>query len=323
MQKNILVTGSHGQLGSELVERLTGIYGADHIIASDIKPSLSQNNVTHEILDVMNADALGNLIKKHNIGQIYHLAATLSAVGEQKPLMAWSLNMQGLLNVLEVASQQEIEKIFWPSSIGAFGSTTPANNTPQQTIMEPDTVYGISKLAGEGWCRWYRLNRGLDIRSLRYPGLISHSAPPGGGTTDYAIDIFHAALAGETYVCPLEPDTALPMMYMPDALRATLKLMEADLSKVKIPASYNLTAMSFTPAQLADEIRAHIPQFQIIYAPDYRQNIAAHWPNSLDDSAARRDWGWRQEFNLSAMVADMLEHFRAKSGHRFCARQNA
>jgi len=310
MKKHILVTGANGQLGGELIEALAAYYGADKVIASDIKAAQQIKGVTHEICDVMDISALEALIQKYKIGQIYHLAAALSATAEQKPLSSWSLNMTGLLNVLEMASYCKLEKIFWPSSIGAFGASTPANNTPQQTIMEPDTVYGISKLAGEGWCRWYQLNRGLDIRSLRYPGLISHKVPPGGGTTDYAIDIFHAALAGKTYICPLEPDTYLPMMYMPDALRATIELMQADLNHVSSPVSYNLTAMSFTPAQLAQEIRNHIADFQITYQPDYRQAIAAHWPNSIDDSAAQNDWDWQAQFGLKEMVKDMLSQLK-------------
>jgi len=310
MIKRILVTGANGQLGNELVQALAERYGINNIIASDIRPAQGNSPVAHEILDVMDAVALETLIRRHNIGQIYHLAAALSAVAEKNPHLAWSLNMTGLLNMLEVASHQKIERIFWPSSIGAFGASTPPHNTPQQTIMEPDTVYGISKLAGEGWCRWYRLNKRLDVRSLRYPGLISHAAPPGGGTTDYAIDIFHAALAGRTYICPLAADTALPMMYMPDALRATLELMAAPLDPDIMPASYNLTAMSFTPAQLVQEIRNHLPDFTIHYQPDYRETIACHWPDSIDDSMARHDWGWQAQFGLKAMVADMLTQLK-------------
>jgi len=312
MEKNILVTGANGQLGSELAHALAAHYGEACVIASDIRPGRADAPFIHEILDVMDKDGLERLIQKHKIGQIYHLAAALSAVAEQQPHKAWDLNMGSLLNVLEVANQQRVEKIFWPSSIGAFGASTPTQNTPQQTIMEPDTVYGVSKLAGEGWCRWYRLNKGLDVRSLRYPGLISYAAPPGGGTTDYAIDIFHAALQHQPYICPLEPDSALPMMYMPDALRATLELMQAELDINTIPASYNLGAISFTPAQLAQAIRQHIPDFQITYQPDYRQKIAAHWPDSIDDSAARRDWGWQPQFDLNEMVVDMLTQLKNK-----------
>jgi len=342
--RHILVTGANGQLGSELVPCLAARYGADRIIASDIMPAKQEHGVAHEILDVMDAPALDALIRRHDVGQIYHLAAALSATGEKKPHLTWSLNMEGLLNVLEAANRHKLEKIFWPSSIGAFGASTPALNTPQQTIMEPETIYGISKLAGEGWCRWYRLNKGLDVRSIRYPGLISYKAPPGGGTTDYAIDIFHAALeqfpksvkrfsdkncgenkgleqisdseiahsalAHKTYICPIEADTALPMMYMPDALRATLELMSADIDLATMPSSYNLAAISFTPAQLAAQIRQHIPDFTISYQPDNRQTIAAHWPDSIDDSAARRDWGWREEFDLAAMVADMIAQLK-------------
>jgi len=306
MKKHILVTGANGQLGSELVETLVTHYGSDRVIASDINLLEKNSDVIYEVLDVMNVDDFERLFQKYEIGQIYHLAAALSAVGEKQPLKAWSLNMTGLLNMLEIAARTKIERIFWPSSIGAFGASTPAYNTPQQTITEPDTVYGISKLAGEGWCRWYRLNRQLDVRSLRYPGLISYKTPPGGGTTDYAIDIFHAAINHQPYICPLEADDALPMMYMPDAVRATLELMQADLSQATIPASYNLAAISFTPAQLAQEIRRHIPDFQITYQPDYRAIIARSWPNSIDDSAARRDWGWQAQFDLSKIVDDML-----------------
>jgi len=308
MTKNILITGAGGQLGSELAQALAVHYGTDRIITSDIKPMQQQGCIHHEILDVMDGGALDAIIRKYNIGQIYHLAAVLSALGEKNPQWAWSLNMDGLLNVLEVASINNIEKLFWPSSMGAFGASSPSHNTPQQTVMEPDTVYGISKLAGEGWCRWYRVNKGLDVRSIRYPGLISYKAPPGGGTTDYAIDIFHAALAGETYICPLKEDTALPMMYMPDALRATIELMIAEREKITVQSSYNLTAMSFTPAQLAAEIRRHIPDFSIRYQPDYRQDIADGWPDSIDDSQATCDWAWQAEFGLIEMVADMIKN---------------
>ncbi|AQS41030.1 MAG: NAD-dependent epimerase [Candidatus Tokpelaia hoelldobleri] len=310
MTPRILLTGAGGQIGSELALALAQRYGRDAVIISDIREGANPGGLHYEQLDVMDAARLAELLEKYGITQIYHLAATLSAVGEQKPQFAWTLNMGGLLNVLESAVAHGVKRVFWPSSIGAFGPSTPVENTPQGTIMEPQTIYGISKLAGEGWCRWYFLKKGLDVRSVRYPGLISYKAPPGGGTTDYAVDIFHSAVAGKPYRCFLKPQTSLPMMYMPDAVAATIALMEADSNRLTVRDSYNLAAISFTPEQIAAEIARHIPGFQVEYAPDYRQQIADSWPDSIDDSTARKDWGWQPAYDLAAMTRDMLENLR-------------
>lgn len=249
------------------------------------------------------------ILEKHDIKEIYHLAAILSAKGEQNPLFAWQLNMDSLLTVLE-AGKNQIEKIYWPSSIAVFGPDTPKENTPQNTIMSPSTVYGISKLAGERWCEYYHQHYGVDVRSLRYPGLIGYKALPGGGTTDYAVDIFHKAIAGETYECFLKNDSMLPMMYMDDAVKATIDLMESPAEKVKIRSSYNLAAMSFTPAEIANEIKKHYPNFSIQYNPDFRQEIADSWPGSIDDSAARADWGWNHSYGIKELVETMIKHLK-------------
>lgn len=310
MTPRILLTGADGQIGSELALALAQRYGKEAVIISDIRESANPGGLQYEQLDVMDAARLAQLLEKYGITQIYHLAATLSAVGEQKPQFAWALNMGGLLNVLEAAVAHGVKRVFWPSSIGAFGPTTPVENTPQSAIMEPQTIYGISKLAGEGWCRWYFLKKGLDVRSVRYPGLISYKAPPGGGTTDYAVDIFHSAVAGKPYQCFLKPQTSLPMMYMPDAIAATIALMEADSDQLTVRGSYNLAAISFTPEQIAAEISRHVPGFQVDYVPDYRQQIADSWPDSIDDSAAQKDWGWQPAYDLAAMTRNMLENLR-------------
>ena len=301
----ILVIGANGQLGTELAAGLAVQSGSANVIASDIADQGKLAELQYEQLDVLDAQALRRIVDTHGITQIYHLAATLSAVGEQNPLRAWHLNVQGLLNVLELARETGI-RVFWPSSIAVFGATTPSQETPQKTIMEPSTVYGISKQAGEGWCRWYHEKNGVDVRSLRYPGLISHRAPPGGGTTDYAIDIFHSVRDGKPYQCFLEHDEALPMMYIDDAVRATLELMGAPSESIQERGSYNLAGLSFTPEEITAEIRRHVPDFRIVYAPDYRQQIAATWPDSIDDSAARKDWGWSPSFGLPALVTEML-----------------
>jgi nucleoside-diphosphate-sugar epimerase len=243
---------------------------------------------------------------RQNITQIYLLAAILSATGEKNPALAWNLNMQGLLNVLEIAREEKIQKVYWPSSIAVFGPTSPKQHCPQHTIIEPTTVYGISKYAGEFWCSYYHQRFGVDVRSLRYPGLISYKSAPGGGTTDYAVDIYHQALNKGQYTCFLRSDTQLPMMYMPDAIRATMELMEAPADRIKVRTSYNLSAMSFSPEEIADSIRAHLPAFKMDCKPDFRQAIADSWPQSIDDSPARADWGWKEEFNLASMTADML-----------------
>ena len=306
----ILLTGANGQLGTELAQALVDRHGAQAVITSDVVPRGRIEGVVHETLDITDAGALKAVIERHGITQVWHLAAALSAVGERAPTWAWHLNMAGLLNVLEAARQHQLDKVFWPSSIAAFGPTTPADLTPQHTVMEPTTVYGISKLAGEGWCRWYHANHGVDVRSLRYPGLISWKTAPGGGTTDYAIEIFHAAVKGEAYTCFLQADEALPMMYMDDAVRATLELMDAPADRIAERGSYNLAGLSFTPAEIAAEIGRQCPGFEVGYAPDFRQAIAASWPDRIDDSQARSDWGWQTRFDLQALVAEMLGQLR-------------
>jgi nucleoside-diphosphate-sugar epimerase len=302
----ILIIGANGQIGSELAGALVERHGADAVVTSDLAPVGRVQGLAHETLDVTDAAALAMVAERHRVTQLYHLAAALSATGEKHPMWAWELNMKGLLNVLELARTHRLDRVFWPSSIAAFGPATPRLGTPQHTVMDPTTVYGISKLAGERWCAWYHANHGVDVRSLRYPGLISYKTPPGGGTTDYAVEIFHAALAHGHYTCFLEADQALPMMYMPDALRATLELMEAPAERIGERGSYNLGGISFTPREIADAIRRRIPAFELTCEPDFRQQIAASWPRSIDDSVARRDWRWQPTFDLQAMVDDML-----------------
>lgn len=306
----ILIIGANGQIGSELALELAQRHGNDAVITSDVAPQGRVPQLAHEMLDVTDAAALTAVVKRHGITQIYHLAAALSASGEKHPMWAWDLNMKGLLNVLELARTAKLERVFWPSSIAAFGPGTPALDTPQSTVMDPTTVYGISKLAGERWCAWYHANHGVDVRSLRYPGLISWKTPPGGGTTDYAVEIFHAALKDGRYSCFLEEGQALPMMYMSDALRATIELMEAPAEAITQRGSYNLAGISFTPAEIAAEIRKHIPGFEISYAPDFRQAIAASWPQRINDRVAQQDWGWKLRYELPEMAADMLLNLR-------------
>jgi nucleoside-diphosphate-sugar epimerase len=310
MNLRILIVGANGQIGTELTQALVARHGPDAVVTSDLAPEGRVLRVRHEVLDATEAAALTDIVERHGITQIYLLAAALSARGEQHPKWAWDLNMKGLLNVLELARTHKLERVFWPSSIAAFGPSTPRDNTPQKTVMEPTTIYGISKLAGEGWCAWYHRNHGVDVRSLRYPGLISWKTLPGGGTTDYAIDIFHSALTTGKYVCFLGPDTRLPMMYMPDAIRATLELMDAPSSCVCERGSYNLAGISFTPLEIAAAIRRSVPNFEIVYQPDFRQAIADSWPRSIDDQAARSDWHWHAQYDLDAIVADMLENLR-------------
>jgi nucleoside-diphosphate-sugar epimerase len=311
-QQKILVIGAGGQLGSELTQGLWNLYGPDNVIATDIKHSQGiLRDGRFEILDVLNQKALSEFIQKNTITQIYHLAAVLSATGEKNPKFAWHLNMDGLIHVLDAAVEFKIEKVYWPSSIAVFGPTTPKQNTPQNTVMDPSTIYGISKLAGERWCEWYYQKQGLDVRSLRYPGLIGYKTKPGGGTTDYAVDIFFKALTEKKYECFLKPDTYLPMMYMDDAVKATLDLMEAPAEKIKVRSSYNISAMSFCPQDIAAAIRKHIPDFTITYKPDFRQDIADSWPKSIDDSRARADWGWRHNFGLEEMTEDILKNLPA------------
>ncbi len=310
VKEKILVIGASGQIGVELTLELRKIYGNANVIASDLREQnpLLEGTGPYVSLDVMNKEMLHVQVIRQGITQIYLLAAILSATGEKNPNLAWSLNMASLLNVLDIAKEENLHKVYWPSSIAVFGPTSPKQNCPQQTIIEPTTVYGISKYAGEFWCNYYFNRYGVDVRSLRYPGLISYKSQPGGGTTDYAVEIFHAAKDKETYECFLQEDTYLPMMYMPDAIRSTIELMEADASSVKVRTSYNLSGMSFSPKEIFEEIKKHVPDFDIIYKPDTRQQIANSWPQSIDDSVARKDWGWKEEYNLEGMVKDMLEY---------------
>ena len=302
--------GACGQIGVELTLALRSIYGGANVVASDLREEndLLKGTGPYVSLDVMNKEMLHVQVIRQNITQIYLLAAILSATGEKNPNLAWNLNMQGLLHVLDIAKEEHLHKVHWPSSIAVFGPTSPKINCPQQTIIEPTTVYGISKYAGEFWCHYYHQRYGVDVRSIRYPGLISYKSAPGGGTTDYAIEIFHEALEEKKYECFLAKDTYLPMMYMPDAIRGTIELMEAPVEKISVRTSYNLSSMSFSPEQLAAEIKNFIPDFSIKYNPDYRQAIANSWPQSIDDSTARNDWGWKPEFDLKKMTADMMEN---------------
>lgn len=307
--ETILIMGANGQIGLELAENLRGIYGENNVIAADIKELRNPAGI-YEQLDVMDKNRMYEVIKKYKVTQVYLLAALLSATAEQKPKSAWNLNMEGLFNVLDAAKEGLIKKVYWPSSIAVFGPTTPRENTPQYTVMEPNTIYGISKQAGERFCEYYHEKYGVDVRSIRYPGLIGYKSAPGGGTTDYAVHIYHEALKNKTYECFLSEHTALPMMYMPDAIRATIELMDAPAEKVKIRSSYNLGGISFDPAQIANEIKKHIPEFTITYKPDFRQAIADSWPKSIEDSRARQDWGWNPQYDLSSMTKDMLDNLR-------------
>lgn len=310
--ETVLVLGASGQIGTDLVLRLRNELGASKVIATDIKdkaPDVFSDGPYHQ-LDVMDGAAVASIIEKHGVTQVYHLAALLSATAEKQPMFGWKLNMEGLFNLLEIARERKQLQIFWPSSIAVFGPTTPRQQTPQHTIMEPTTVYGISKQAGERWCEYYFHRYGVDVRSIRYPGLISYKSAPGGGTTDYAVDIYHKALDQGSYECFLKADTVLPMMYMPDALDATINLMHADASNVKVRSSYNIAAMSFDPETIANEIKKHIPEFSITCKPDFRQPIADSWPQSIDDTAARNDWGWNPKYDLKAMTSDMLHQLK-------------
>ena len=309
MQKEkILVIGASGQIGVELTLALRNIYGNNNVIASDLREEndLLKGTGPYVSLDVMNKEMLHVQVIRQNITQIYLLAAILSATGEKNPNLAWSLNMQSLLNVLDIAKEENLTKVYWPSSIAVFGPTSPKQNCPQQTIIEPTTVYGISKYAGEFWCNYYFNRYGVDVRSLRYPGLISYKSAPGGGTTDYAVEIYYDAIQHKKYECFLQEDTYLPMMYMPDAIKATIELMEAPKEKISVRHSYNISSMSFSPKEIATEIQKIIPDFKITYKEDSRQNIANSWPKSIDDSVARRDWNWKHEYNLESMTKDML-----------------
>ncbi|ANH80178.1 NAD-dependent epimerase [Niabella ginsenosidivorans] len=309
-KEKILVIGASGQIGVELTMALREIYGNNNVVASDLREEnpLLKGSGPYVSIDVMNKEMLHVQVIRQGITQIYLLAAILSATGEKNPGLAWHLNMQGLLNVLDIAREENIHKVYWPSSIAVFGPTSPKQNCPQQTIIEPTTVYGISKYAGEFWCNYYHMKYGVDVRSIRYPGLISYKSAPGGGTTDYAIEIFHDALEEKRYVSFLEENTYLPMMYMPDAIRATIELMEAPKERISVRTSYNVAGLSFSPKEIAAEIKKHIPDFEIIYQPDYRQEIAGSWPRSIDDAVARRDWGWKHEYDLAAITEDMLKN---------------
>lgn len=313
-KEKILIIGSCGQIGVELTLALRNMYGDSQVIATDIREPhpLLRDAGPYQVLDVMDASAVHNLVKKEGITQVYLLAALLSATGEKNPQKAWDINMNSLLRVLDIAVEEKLHKVYWPSSIAVFGTSTPREQTPQQTVVEPRTVYGISKYAGELWCQYYHQRWGLDVRSLRYPGLISWKSAPGGGTTDYAVEIYHEALKHGRYTSFLDQGTYLPMMYMDDAIRGTIELMEAPAEQMGTRMSYNISAMSFAPEEVAAAIRKHIPSFEISYEPDYRQQIAEGWPASIDDSAARRDWGWQHRYDLEKMTADMLQHLSGK-----------
>ncbi len=308
MATSILVIGASGQIGTELTLKLREIYGNKKIVASDIREGTEalMESGPFEVLDATDLQAVTKIVEKHDISEVYQMAAMLSATAEKHPMKAWDLNMESLFHILNLAREKKIKKVFWPSSIAVFGPNTPKNNTPQATIMEPATVYGISKQAGERWCDYFFKKYGVDVRSLRYPGIISYKTQPGGGTTDYAIEIFHQALKNKKYTSFLSENTALPMMYMDDAIQATIDLMEAPAEKVKIRSSYNLAAISFSPAELAGSIKKHISEFEIAYKPDFRQEIADSWPSDIDDSRAREDWGWKHKYNLDGLTKKML-----------------
>jgi nucleoside-diphosphate-sugar epimerase len=309
----IIVIGSCGQIGTELVLALRSIYGNDAVVAADLRdecPAILANG-PYIKMDILDREAVRSYIIEEKIDEVYLLAALLSATAEKNPDFAWKLNMEGLFTILDLAKEGHLKKIFWPSSIAVFGPTTPANQTPQHTVMEPSTVYGISKQAGERWCEYYFNKFGVDVRSIRYPGLISYKSLPGGGTTDYAVDIFYKAKAQGSFTCFLKEDTALPMMFMDDAIRATIELMQAPAEKINIRSAYNLAGSSFTPAELATSIQKHLPNFSISYEPDFRQAIADSWPNSIDDSYAQNEWGWKAEFDTDAMVKVMLDNVKA------------
>ncbi|NBC57146.1 MAG: NAD-dependent epimerase/dehydratase family protein [Bacteroidetes bacterium] len=319
MSPKILIIGACGQIGSELTLKLREKYGRSQVIASDIREGEGElmSSGPFEILDATNASELEDVILHYDINQVYLMAAMLSATAEKFPMKGWELNMHTLFNVLNLAKDQKIQKIFWPSSIAVFGLSTPKHQTPQQTIMEPTTVYGISKQTGERWCAYYHNRYGVDVRSLRYPGLISYKTQPGGGTTDYAIEIFRDALKHKKYTCFLKADTALPMMYMDDAIEATIQIMSAPEKNIKLRSSYNLSALSVTPKKIAELIKAYIPEFEIKYQPDFRQSIAESWPTSIDDSSSRKDWGWQHQYNLEQIAEEMIEGLKPKISINF------
>jgi nucleoside-diphosphate-sugar epimerase len=314
MKKRILIIGASGQIGTELAIRLRAQYGIHKVVTSDIRKNegLQLDEGPFEILDAMDYKAVEDVIIKYEITDVYLLAAMLSATAEKFPMRAWNLNMNSLFNILNLAKENKIKKVFWPSSIAVFGPTTPKNNTPQKTVMEPSTVYGISKQAGERWCEYYFNKYGVDVRSVRYPGLISYTTLPGGGTTDYAVDIYYKALKHKKYISFLNAKTTLPMMYMDDAINATIGIMEAPKKSIKIRSSYNLSAMSFNPKEIAECIKKQIPDFEISYKTDFRQEIADSWPQSIDDTNAREDWGWEHKVSLEEMTSIMLENLSKK-----------
>ncbi len=312
MSPKILIIGACGQIGTELTHKLRSIYGNENVIASDIR-KLNIDVVNNGIFEVINAldyNQIEHLVEQYQITDVYLMAALLSATAEKNPAFAWDLNMNSLFHVLNLAKAKKIKKIFWPSSIAVFGPSTPRYSTPQYTIMEPTTVYGISKLTGERWCEYYHNCYGVDVRSIRYPGLVSWTTEPGGGTTDYAVDIYHKALKEGTYECFLSEDSALPMMYMDDAIRATIEIMQAPAESIRIRSSYNLSGISFTPSEIADEIKKYHPNFSVTYKPDFRQKIANSWPASIEDKEAREDWNWRHKFNLESMTIEMLTNLK-------------
>ncbi len=313
--KKILVTGATGQIGSELTLELRKKYDNSSVVAAGHKRTPSEvllESGPFEFLDTSDKKKLAEVLQQHDIDTIYHLAAVLSATGEKNPQAAWHVNMDGLYNVLELARERDLVRVFWPSSIAVFGADAPRVNTPQDTVMIPSTMYGVTKVAGELLCNYYSTRFGVDVRGVRYPGIISSETPPGGGTTDYAVEIFYEAIKNKRYVCFLREDTVLPMMYMPDCIKATIELMEADPSRINCRTSYNLTAMSFSAGQLVDEIKKHITEFKCDYNPDFRQKIADSWPMSIDDSLARREWGWKPTFDLASMTRDMIDKLTKK-----------
>lgn len=309
--EKVLIIGAGGQIGIELTAELSKIYGHKNVVPSDLKAPSSATENPFEVLDALDGKALFEIVKKHGITHVYHLAAMLSATGEQNPMFAWKLNMESLFHVLDLGKEKHIKQIYWPSSIAVFGPTTPRENTPQYTVMEPSTIYGISKQAGERWCEWYFKKHGVDTRSIRYPGLIGWKSAPGGGTTDYAVHIFHEALKKGSYESFLSEHTALPMMHMEDAIRATIEIMHAPSENIKIRGAYNLSGISFSPKDIAAEIKKHIPDFTITYKPDFRQGIADSWPKSINDAEARKDWSWKEHYDLPKLVENMLVNLKS------------
>ncbi|EZH74557.1 NAD-dependent epimerase [Aquimarina atlantica] len=311
METIVLVIGANGQLGSVLTESLKQKFGSSNVIASDLRPREGYEG-SFEIIDATDINRIEEVVVRYNVTQIYHLAAILSAKGEETPLRTWDINMKTLFNVLEVSRQHNIDRVFFPSSIAVFGEGAPLEHTPNNACLDPATVYGISKAAGENWAQYYFLRYGLDVRSIRYPGVIGYQSLPGGGTTDYAVDIYHKAVLGEEFSCFLEEDATLPMIFMQDAIRATLELMDAPKEDINIRTSYNIAGISFSPAEVAAEIRTLYPNFKIKYDPDFRQEIAARWPKSIDDSAASKDWGWKPEFDLESITNTMIQKLKEK-----------